>query len=73
MLDIFSLKSRLMRDAASKIVSKAIRNKIGCDVGIHFNSVQIAVADGEVKVHLDADADIKKEELIKLLEKLGMG
>lgn len=65
--------SDLMRGAASKLVRMILRKKTGYDVDIQLNDIKITVNDGKSHVHLDLDAELEKEELMKILKKIGIG
>ena len=65
--------SGFMRGAVSKIVRLILRKKTGYDVDIQFNDIKITVNEGKSHVHLDLDAELEKEELMKILKKIGIG
>lgn len=63
--------SGFLRGVISKIATVAIRKKLGCEVKIQVNGVEATVVDGKTHVHLDLDAEMEKEELLRLLKKVG--
>lgn len=63
-----SLTSRFMRT----IITKLIRKKLGCDIDIQFNDVEVSSVDGMVHLHVDVNADILHVELNKLIKSIGL-
>ena len=71
-MDEMNIVSEFTRKIISKFVQKAIRKKTDCDVGICLNAVNVTVTDGVTRIHLDLDAAITKEDLLKLLKNSGL-
>ena len=71
-MDNMYIRLPLIKRILSKIIERAIRKKLGYSVDICLNEV-IVTFDGEkVHVHLNADADMSKEELTKIIKKVGL-
>lgn len=70
-MDELKIESVLMTKIVSKVISVALKKKIGCDTNIQLNSINVTVSEGKTNVHLDANMSIEKEELLKLLKNLG--
>ena len=67
-----NIGSVFMKKLIAKIIERAIRKKLGYSVDICLNEV-IVTFDGEkAHVHLNADADMSKEELTKIIKKVGL-
>jgi hypothetical protein len=72
-MDEMKIVSKFTRGIVSKIVTKAVRKKTGCSIDIRLNEFTAKVSDeGRSHVHLDIDAELDKDELMKLLKDLGM-
>ena len=64
-----NIKSKLMRGLLSVVLQKVIKKKLGTDIILEFNGVDIYDLDEErVEVHLDMDALIDRTELRKLVD-----
>ena len=64
-----NIKSKLMRGLLSVVLQKLIKKKLGADVTLEINGVDIYdVDEGAVGVHLDMDALIDRTELQKLVD-----
>lgn len=64
-----NIKSKLMRGLLSVVLQKVIKKKLGTDIILEFNGVDIYDLDEEkVGVHLDMDAFIDRTELQKLVD-----
>lgn len=63
-----NIKSKLMRGLLSVVLQKLIKKKLGTDITLEINGVDIYdVDESTVGVHLDMDALIDKTELQKLV------
>ena len=64
--------SKFTTGVISKLVSMVIRKKLGYNVELKLNEVNATVTDGKTHVHLDVDAELSKEELMKILASIGL-
>lgn len=71
-MDEMKIGSKFTTGIISKLASIAIRKKLGYEVGIKLNEVNATIVDGKAHVHLDVDAELSKEELMKILESIGL-
>lgn len=64
-----NVKSKLIRGLLSVVLQKLIKKKLGTDITLEINGVDIYdVDEGAVGVHLDMDALIDRTELQKLVD-----
>lgn len=64
-----NIKSKLITGLLSVVLQKVIKKKLGTDITLEINGVDIYdVDEGAVGVHLDMDALIDKTELQKLVD-----
>ena len=64
-----NIKSKLIRGLLSVVLQKLIKKKLGTDITLQINGVDIYdVDEGAVGVHLDMDALIDRTELQKLVD-----
>ena len=71
-MDEMKLESKFTTGIASKIVKRAVKNKLGYDVDVTLNKFRTVVMDDKTHVHLDVDLELSKEDLNKLLESIGL-
>lgn len=71
-MDEMKIGSKFTTGIISKLVSMVIRKKLGYDVELKLNEVNATVIDGKTHVHLDVDAELDKEELMKILTSIGL-
>lgn len=64
--------SKFTRGIISKAVKMVIHKKTGYDVDIRLNEVTTTITDGKTHLHLDIDANLEREELIKILKSIGL-
>ena len=63
------IKSKLITGILSVVLQKVIKKKLGTDITLEINGVDIYDVDEEaVGVHLDMDALIDRTELQKLVD-----
>lgn len=64
-----NIKSKLITGLLSVVLQKVIKKKLGTDITLEINGVDIYdVDEGAVGVHLDMDALIDRTELQKLVD-----
>lgn len=57
----------------SKIIKGKIRKKLGCDVEIQINEINATITDEKAHIHFNADAELDKSELKKILKVFNLG
>lgn len=62
------LSSRFMKGIVTKIISKAIYKKSGYQVDIQINEIKAEISDGKVRIHIDADGEMKSSDLVEILK-----
>ena len=71
-MDEMKIGSKFTTGIISKLLSMVIRKKLGYEVELKLNEVNATVIDGKTHVHLDVDAELEKEELMKILTSIGL-
>ena len=71
-MDEMKIGSKFTTSIISKLVALTIRKKFGYDVKLNLNEVDATVTDGKTHVHLDVDAELEKDELMKILKSIGL-
>lgn len=71
-MDEMKIVSGFTRGIISKLIMVALRKKIGCDIDIQLNNIKASVVDGKTHIHVDVDAELEKEELVKILKNIGL-
>lgn len=70
-MDEMRIESAFMRGVISKLFRAALKKKLDCNISIELYDFEASVEDGKMHIHLDADLDLEKEELMKLLKSIG--
>lgn len=72
MFDMLKLKvsTKFMKGFVGKFVSKKIYEKTGCKATVEFSDIVIDTVNGDVIIHIDADAKINRTEFERFLETL---
>lgn len=65
-----NLSSKLMRGIVTKLISKAVYKKTGYKIGIELNNINVEVINGRAHIHINADAEIDNDELMKIVRSI---
>lgn len=70
MMDLLKLKlsTKFMKGFVAKVVSKKIYEKLGYKIDIQFRDISVDTINGDILIHIDADAKINKTEFERFLE-----
>lgn len=66
------LSTKFMRGIVANLVSKAIAKKVGYNIDILLNEIEVKNEGGKIHLHIDADAEIENGEFVKMLKSIGM-
>ena len=66
------ISSAFLRKLVSRVVKRTIRKKLGYNIDIDLNGLEITFDDNKAKIRIDAGAEMSKEELTKLVKKIGL-
>ena len=66
------LSTRFMRGFVAKLVAKTISKKLGYDIDILINEIEIKTEDDKVKLHLSVDAQMNNDEFKKVIKNVGL-
>ncbi len=56
----------------SKAIRQVIRKKLGDDIDIRFNNIDVDYKNGKAHIRLDAEAELDKEDIVKIIKKAGL-
>ena len=66
-MDEMKITSKFTTNIVSKIITKILKQKLGYNAELKLNAIKINVDDEQAHIHLDVDADISKEELLRII------
>ncbi len=70
-MDEVNIRTSFMQNLIVKIIKKVVKQKTGYNPELQFNDPIQVIFDGDkVKVHLNLDAELRKEDLQDLLKNL---
>ena len=70
-LDVYK-RQKFTRMLLSKLAKGVLHKKLGYDIDIQLNELNASISDEKAHVHVSIDADMSKEELMKILKKVGL-
>ena len=70
-MDEMKINSKFTRMLLSKLAKGVLHKKLGYNVDIQLNELNASISDEKAHVHVSIDADMSKEELMKILKKIG--
>lgn len=71
-MDELKIGSKLMKMILSRVLKRVVKTKFGYDADIRIEELNAVFTDGKAHIHINADADMEKEELMKLLKGAGV-
>lgn len=73
-MDVLKLKlsTKFMRSMVASLISKALYKKLGYNIDILLNEIEVKNENGKILVHVDADAEVDNGEFVKILKSIGM-
>lgn len=63
-----NLSSDFTKNMVSKLLSSLIRSKLGYDIDIQLDDLDLQVVDGDAQIKTSVRANIDKRELNKILQ-----
>lgn len=71
-MDEMRIVSKFTRGIISKALKMVVHKKTGYNVDIQVNEITTTINDGKTHLHVDIDAELEREELIKILKSIGL-
>lgn len=71
-MDEMKISSKFTRMLLSKLAKGVLHKKLGYNVDIQLNELNASISDEKAHVHVSIDAYMSKEELMKILKKIGL-
>ena len=73
-MDVLKLKlsTKFMRSMVANLISKALYKKMGYDINILLNEIEVKNENGKILLHVNADAEVDNVEFVKILKSIGM-
>ena len=73
-MDVLKLKlsTKFMRGMVANLISKALNKKLGYNIDILLNEIEVKNENGKILIHVDADAEVDNSEFVKILKSVGM-
>ena len=71
-MDEMKIVSKFTRGIISKALKMVVHKKSGYNVDIQVNEITATINDGKTHLHVDVDAELERDELIKILKSIGL-
>lgn len=71
-MDEVKIKTKLMKNILSRLISTLIRKKTGYKVKVQLNDIDVVINDSTAHIHLDVDGDINIDEFKKISQIIGL-
>lgn len=73
-MDVLKLKlsTKFMRSIIANLISKTLFKKLGYNVDILLNEIEVENVNGKIFIHINADAEVDNGEFVKILKSIGM-
>lgn len=66
------LSTKFMRGIIANLVSKAIAKKVGYNIDILLNEIEVKNEGGKIHLHINADAEIENSEFVRMIKSIGL-
>lgn len=66
------LSTKFMKSIVANLVSKAIAKKVGYNIDILLNEIEVKNEGGKIHLHIDADAEVENSEFVRIVKSIGM-
>lgn len=66
------IRTSFMKSLIARVVKKVIENKLGYEADIQINEISITFDGNKAVAHINADAEMNKDELLKIIKKTGL-
>jgi hypothetical protein len=66
------LSTKFMKGIVAKLISKALYKKLGYEINIQLNEIEVQNIDGTVHIHINADGEIDKGNFYKIIKDAGL-
>lgn len=64
------LSTSFMKGIIAKIIKSAISKKLGFEVELEINEIDVKFDGGKVRLHADIDGEMNKDEFVKIINPL---
>jgi hypothetical protein len=71
-MDEMKIGSNLMKSVISKLINKVLMKKFGYNIDIRIEEINASIIDGKAHIRLNADAEMSKDKLVKILKAAGL-
>lgn len=66
------LSTKFMKGIVANLISKALFKKLGYDIDILLNEIEVRSENGKIHIHIDADAEVENGEFMRILKSNGV-
>ena len=60
------LSTKFMKGIIANLISKALKKKLGYNIDILLNEIEVKSENGKVHLHINADAEVENGEKVKM-------
>lgn len=71
-MDELNIRTPLVKALIGRILKKALKKNLGCDIDILLNDVTVTVKDGRMRLCVNAQGDIEVSDISRILTKAGL-
>ena len=64
------LSTSFMKGIIAKIIKSVISKKLGFEVELEINEIDVKFDGGKVRLHADIDGEMNKDEFVKIINPL---
>ena len=65
------LSTRFMRGIIANLISKTVSKKLGCDINVLINEIEVETRDGKIHLHANVDAEVNNDDFVNIIKSIG--
>ena len=66
------LSTKFMRGMLAKIIKKVVSKKLGYQIDIQINKIELETVDGKIHLGTDVDVEMDNDEFVKIINNIGI-
>lgn len=71
-MDVLLLQTKFVKSIVARFISKTISKKLGCDISIRINDLEIENSGGKVHIHADVCGEANTSDITTIIKSIDL-